>query len=536
VAFSWGQGKPDASHDIWIKAVEGDVLHNLTNTPDVLEKFPKWSPDGQFIAFTRYVKGNGSIFKVSALGGAEVMLAEAAAEADWLPDGRSLVAVSRTPAGHSGLIHHVLDTGARRWLTEAESSFVDAHPAVSPDGTTIAFTRLAGNRSAVFLVALSGGEPRRLGEWYSGIVGGLEWTPNGREIVLARPENSGRRLVRQPIAANDPALAVLDIPHNSIAPSFSGPRSGNTHRLAFVSGLVDVGLRLVDLHAPQQEGTIVAHSPFCDAARMDSPGRFSPDGSQVAFVSDRSGSQQIWVANRNGSGLRSVTSLRDASVSLGSWSPDGRVLTYDATIGETTHIYVVPLNGGPATRLTQSASGEIDPEWSRDGRWIYFSSNQSGRWSIWRVPATGGTSRQLASELGFDPRESPDGRSVFFIDRPRYFGLGSATSLKRVSVDGGPVETLDVQVMPGAWSVTDDGIAFISIPGLGGAIDFARPPDELKMFHVADRSLRTLGTFGFRVGPYGASRFLTVSRDGLWAIASHVDRWDRDIYVIDKFR
>jgi Tol biopolymer transport system component len=536
VAFSWGGGKPDASHDIWIKAVEGDVLQNMTNTPDVLEKNPKWSLDGQFIAFTRYVKGNGSTFKVSALGGTAVMIAEDSAEADWLPDGRSLVAVSRTPAGRSGLIHHVLETGARRWLTEAENPFVEAHPAVSPDGTTVAFTRMAGNRSAVFLVALSGGEARRLGDWYASLIGGLEWTPDGREIVLARPENSGRRLVRQSVAANEPALPVLDIPHNSLAPSFSGPRPGNTHRLAFVSGLVDVGLRLVDLQAPQQEGTIVAHAPFCDATRMDSPGRFSPDGSQVAFVSDRSGSQQIWVANRDGSALRSVTNLQDASVNLGSWSPDGRFLVYDATIGETTRLYAVQMNGGPAKRVTQSAFTEIDPEWSRDGRWIYYVSNQSGRWAIWKVSATGGTGSQLTSELGFDPRESPDGRSVFFIDRPRYWGLGSATSLKRVSVDGGSVETLDVQVMPGAWSVTEDGIVFISIPGLGGAVDFARPPDELKIFPFADRRVRPLGTFGFRVGPYGASRFLTVSRDGRWAVASHVDRWDRDIYVIDKFR
>ena len=40
----------------------------------------------------------------------------------------------------------------------------------------------------------------------------------------------------------------------------------------------------------------------------------------------------------------------------------------------------------------------------------------------------------------------------------------------------------------------------------------------------------------FRVGPYGANRFLTVSRDGSWAVASHVDRWERDILVVDRFR
>ena len=97
-----------------------------------------------------------------------------------------------------------------------------------------------------------------------------------------------------------------------------------------------------DLQA-RQGVRITVDSPFCDATRMDTPGRFSPDGSQVAFTSDRSGSQQVWVANRDGSSLRSVTQLPDATMSLGSWSPDSRSLTFDATMGESTHIYVVPL-------------------------------------------------------------------------------------------------------------------------------------------------------------------------------------------------
>ena len=86
------------------------------------------------------------------------------------------------------------------------------------------------------------------------------------------------------------------IPHGSISPSVSRPGKGNAYRLAFVSGQQDVGLRLVNLLAPRLGGTITAHSPFCDASRFDTPGRFSPDSRQVAFASDRSGSQQIWIA------------------------------------------------------------------------------------------------------------------------------------------------------------------------------------------------------------------------------------------------
>ena len=399
----------------------------------------------------------------------------------------------------------------------------------------MAFIRWGGERSALFLLPLSGGEPATLGGWTSGIVGGFEWTPDGREILVARPTTSGRRLVRVTVASGGPEVSVPGIPHGSISPSVSRPGKGNAYRLAFVSGQQDVGLRLVNLLAPRLGDTITAHSPFCDASRFDTPGRFSPDSRQVAFASDRSGSQQIWIANVDGSGLRSVTQLQDATVSLGSWSPDGRSLAFDATIGDKTHIYHVPVGGGAVKRLTDGTATEIDPEWSRDGRWIYYASNESGRSAIWKVPAGGGARTRLTAELGFEPRESPDG-SIYFIDRPRYFGLGPVATLKRVSVHGGAAEKVDVPVMPGAWDVTETGIVFIFVAGLGGPQDFARAPDVLQVYDFAQRRIQTLGTLPFRVGPFGVNHFLTVSRDGQWAVASHVDRWDRDIFVVDGFR
>jgi Tol biopolymer transport system component len=526
----------DKNHDIWIKAVDGDALRNLTSTRDAMEKYPRFSPDGQDIAFTRYAKGRPSVVKVSALGGAEELIADDSAEPDWAPDGQALVLVTRTPDGQSRLVHHVLETGARRLLTDAPRPFVESHPRISPDGTTVAFTRIGDGRSALFLVPLSGGEPVALGNWSSGLIGGLTWTPDGREILVARPVTSGRQLVRVKVASREPEVPVPGIPHGAIVPSASRFRNGRTYRLAVVSGQQDIGLRLVDLRASRRGDTITAHSPFCDATRMDTPGRFSPDGRQVAFASDRSGSQQLWVANLDGSRLRSVTQLQDATVSLGSWSPDGRSLAFDATFGGKTHIYLVPVGGGPVKRVTDGTASEIDPEWSRDGRWIYYASNESGRSAIWKVSSAGGARTQLTTELGFEPRESSDGRSIYFIDRPRSFGLGPVATLKRLSADGGPAERVGVPVMPGAWDVTDTGIVFVFVPGLGGAVDFERAPDLLQVYDFRDRRIRTLGTLSFRVGPFGANRFLTVSRDGSWAVASHVDRWERDVLVVDKFR
>src|SRR5262249_17935276 len=211
----------------------------------------------------------------------------------------------------------------------------------------------------------------------------------------------------------------------------AGPRL----RLAVSAGEPDVGLRLVDLAAPRAGGDITADSPFCDATRMDAPGRFSPDWEQVGFVSSRSGRFHVLGADRDGSALRSMTHFEDAAVSLGSWSPDGRWLTFDATIRNHTDIYVVALDGGGVRRLSDGTVNAGAPEWSRDGRWIYFSSDRSGSSTIWKMTPEGGSLAQLASEAGFDPRESPDRPTVYFVGQ----SVGGITTLRRVSTNGGPV-------------------------------------------------------------------------------------------------
>ena len=312
VTFSAAGSSTDASHDIWIKAVEGDALRNLTNTPEVMEKYPRFSPDGQYIAFTRYVKGRPSVFKVSALGGAEEMIAADSAEPDWLPDGRSLVLTTHTAEGRAGLVHHVLETGTRRLLTEPPMAFGDSQP-----------RRLPGRNHAWRSRAPAMGDRHSSSCRYLAANPSRSATGTGPErradVDPRRPRDPGGAAgdERQAAGATEGRVARAGgaVGGRSIridSPSVSQYRSGHTYRLAVVSGQQDVGLRLVDLRAPRQGDTITSHSPFCDATRMDTPGRFSPDGRQVAFASDRSGNQQLWVANVDGSALHSVTELQDA--------------------------------------------------------------------------------------------------------------------------------------------------------------------------------------------------------------------------------
>jgi len=541
VAFAHS-GSDDDVHNIWIMPAAGGDPVNLTKTPDMNEEWPRWSPDGQWITFSRKLKDGSAVFKVSPLGGVAVPIANDGLDASWTPNGALVMEeAAPTPERLNALVYLNPQTGRRRKLTDAPRGFEDRHPRVSPNGQILAFVRGGEGRSAIYRMPLNEGTSERtpeiVGEWATGMpTGGLEWMPDGRELLAAKWTGATRRLVRIPLDAGRPEVSVPGIPSEvagfSLSPLGVGP--GPPYRLAVSIGQPKIGLRFVDLAAPRSPASAASDSPFWDSTRVDFPGRFSPDGVRVAFVSNRGGSFQVWVANRDGSPPQQVTHLEDAMVGLGSWSPDGR-LAFDATIGNRTDIYVVGSGGGPVKRLTQGSESATDPEWSRDGRWIYFSSTRSGSAAIWRMPAEGGSATRLTFEAGFDLRESPDGSAIYFIARPRAFSVNLATPLKRMPAGGGPSEDVGIRVAYGAWEVTDSGIVFVAEES-EGLQNSRGGKNVLRQYDFADRQVHTIARLGFIIGPYGVPRFLAVSRDGRWALANHVDHWERDVVVLDNFR
>ena len=383
VAFTWTGPVFTDPADVWVKAVDGDALRRLTDTPQFHEALPSWSPDGRQIAFQR---GEGTVsrgvYLVSPFGGTERRVVDIGGNPSWTPDGRALVMGGRTSTGLRAVFEHVLDTGERRQLTSPPTGFSDEFAKVSPDGRTLAFARTSesqNRQAAIFVVPMAnkeGREPVRLTDW-SRFVGRLDWTPDGREILYPSNESGATRVFRVAVSGGQPPAAGPGLPFEINMLSVSRIGETGRFRLAFSYGQVDVGLRLVDLQSTTAEGAIAGSAPFCESTRRDMPGRFSRDGVNVAFTSDRGAGSEVWLAERTGAGLRRVPGLEASSVNVGSWSPDGRSVALDAVVAGVSDIYIVGVDEGRPRRLTDGRAHVSDPDWSSDGRWIYYASDAS---------------------------------------------------------------------------------------------------------------------------------------------------------------
>ena len=305
-----------------------------------------------------------------------------------------------------------------------------------------------------------------------------------------------------------------------------GQHAGHPARLAFQTIASDVDIHLMDLDARLVNDTLESR-PFSNSTRIEGSARFSPDGSRIAFASLRSGASEVWVAERDGSGLQQVTTLGAAGVLIGGWSPDGTRIAFEAAEDGNSDVYLVGADGGHLRRLTAEPSIDGVPSWSGDGRWIYFGSTRAGVIAdIWRISPNGGEAIRLTHNGSFEPRESPDGRYLFYLDRPPAgLAVGGTARLMRLPLGGGHEEPVLEGVRPFLWSVTDTGIVFVTREA-----DF----DAIDVYRFSDQRVTRVGRLGFRIP--GIYTHMTVSRDGRWALATKMVRFDSDLMRLDNFR
>ena len=129
---------------------------------------------------------------------------------------------------------------------------------------------------------------------------------------------------------------------------------------------------------------------------------WSPDGKQIAFVSNREGSPQLWVMNADGSNQRRITYQGKYNQSP-HWSPKGDVIAF--TSRDENFVFDIftidPSDPQQLRRLTQNQGNNEEPFFSPDGRHIVFSSTRTGRSELYIMTNDGFTQRRLTKGGGF---------------------------------------------------------------------------------------------------------------------------------------
>jgi hypothetical protein len=148
----------------------------------------------------------------------------------------------------------------------------------------------------------------------------------------------------------------------------------------------------------------------------DSQPAFSPDGTKIAFSSDRSGiSSEILVMNADGSAQTPLTS-NTSPEGQAAFSPDGAKIFFGSSRDGNNEIYVMNADGSSQTRLTNNAASDQDLNVSADGQRIAFASSRDGNFEIYSMNADGSSQTRLTNNTAFDnaPAWSPDGQKIAF--------------------------------------------------------------------------------------------------------------------------
>jgi serine/threonine protein kinase len=518
ITFSW-DGDDLRNQDIYVKLMEQGTPLRLTTHPARDER-PAWSPDGRLIAFER----ENTVYVISPLGGPErLLIPEAEGKLSWLPDSSGLLYTHRPSENDAAAVWLFdISSGAKRRLTNPTPGGPgDLHPTVSPDGRELAFIRWSTAYHAdLYLAPIQGGEPRRLTRDERGLYG-VCWTPAGNELIFSSERGGDRSLWRILVRRLGPSEPerLTGVSDNSTAPAIALVTRTQLTRLAYQRTEEDLNIWRYQL-----EGEKTPAARFLSSTRMDAIPQYSPDGTRVAFVSDRSGHVELWTCDSEGSNLVQVTSVMGSSLGSPRWSPNGDQIAFDFQAASHSDVYVVSANGGPPKKLTSEPSHDARPAWSKDGKWIYFRSDRSGKMEIWRVPSIGGEAIQVTRDGGYEAQESLDGSVLYYTKDRAKPGLWS------MPIQGAQETLVLEHVWQSFWALSDRGIYYLDFTGYSPP----NAPASLKLYRLDTKQTVELAQTRKEVSRRTPS--ISVTADGRSLLLTVFDYRDTDLMLIENFQ
>lgn len=386
--------------DLYVKMLDEASSIRLTES-DGQEGGPVWSPDGRMVAYILHEEGRCAIMHVPALGGEPRKLSDcgvySAAFLDWSPDGTSLVYGERFEVQQPYRLTRLdVATLEKDVVLEPPADAIgDLQPVFSPDGQTLAFIRrFALGFDDLYTVSLEDKQVTRITSDLR-YMAGHDWTLDGERLVFSSNRSGGFQLWDVSASGGAPTWLAHIGAYDPGRPVV-GPHEG---QLAYVEWFYDTNIWQVDLEAST---SLTKPLQRIASTRWDHQPQISPDGTRIAFVSNRSGTSELWVQHVDGSGVMRLTTFgNEGHVSYPKWAPDGQALLFEVRQPGNADVYWIDARGGSPQAVTTDAHLNILPSWSAEGDAVLFASNRSGAWQIWQADRTGPAFTQLTEEGGF---------------------------------------------------------------------------------------------------------------------------------------
>ncbi|HYI94451.1 MAG TPA: winged helix-turn-helix domain-containing protein [Bryobacteraceae bacterium] len=509
-----------APPSVWVQDSEGGGSRQLTKTASH-HSSPVWSPDGIEVAFLRVQPSSTEIVISSSDGSAQRVVAQMPGATygfdhrmlDWAPGGQWL-AVSHALAPGASLALYLIHakSGERRSLTVPGTGVVgDVDPRFSPDGSTVSFVRLIHrSQQEIFTVQVKSGHTKRLTNLGKRI-SGHDWTRDGKSLVFASDRRGDFRLWRLKLNGNDEGRSAAALPIYSEFPlQLSTARAADA--LVYSSLHQDRNIWRFDLKTLTWKRTIASSG-------QDASPQYSPSGDRICFRSDRSGEEQLWVSNADGSNGLQVTRSSNRP-SVGRWSPDGSSIVFNSP--QTGEVYIATKSTDNTWSVRNIRVQGIHPVFSPDGGSIYAG----GPSAIVRFDVRGGSVEQIVQTKGEALALSRDGRYLYFVREP------NDTALWRVELGKStPTRVLD-GLVPGCtscWALVENGVYFLG----SDKQSFDR---QMLFFHdLRTNRDRVVAPYPEPLWPLGSGPF-SISPDAQTLLSVRVEPSNSDAMLVTPFR
>jgi TolB protein len=211
---------------------------------------------------------------------------------------------------------------------------------------------------------------------------------------------------------------------------------------------------------------LVAHR-FANEVAKELTGVAGAFNTRIAYISNATGSKELYVMDYDGYGPRKLTDLKSICLSP-AWSPDGGKIVFTSFWKRNPELYLLDLKGSsPLKRVLAGFSPLCSGgAWSADGAWMAFSGSLDGNTELFRVPSVaGGRPERLTNNWSIDvsPSWSPDGKHIVFVsDRAGH------PDLYILQPENGKIRRLTFEGSYNAepeWSPRGDGIVYVSRVG-----------------------------------------------------------------------